>query len=700
MTRGPVGLLALTCLACSQELTPRLTLADSVDIRRRVAAIVDSALADPDSADWPQHGRTRDEQRHSPLTQIDTTNVQRLDIAWTYDLGAYGRVEATPIVVGGVLFATGPWNVVHAVDAASGRRIWIYDPQVHPRTGAIACCGNVNRGVAVYEGRVYVGTLDGRLIALDAGTGARLWEVQTSDTGSMYSITGAPRAARGMVFIGNGGAEFGVRGYVSAYDATTGSLRWRTWTVPGNPASGFESPAMRVAATTWTGEWWKFGGGGTAWDAIVVDKDANRVYVGTGNGSPWLRSLRSPGGGDNLYLASILALDASTGEQLWYYQTVPGDTWDYTATQPLVLAELDIGEGRREVVMQAPKNGFFYVLNRASGKLLRATPVASVTWARGIDTVTGRPIENADAALSLAPVAIQPSPSGSHNWHPMAWNPQTGLMYFTVTSSTAVMAIDSTWRHDARQVNRGILLGPTADPDNRLTKPEEATLDMVAWDPVKGRAAWRVRHPGTSAAGVLSTAGGLVFVGRILRRLVAYRARDGALLWEQDTGSGVEAAPVTYSVDSVQYIATMVGNNVPSSQLTGASDRTIYTGRARIVAFALNAAGAKVPDRDAPPHARPDISPDEFPVAPAGELREGNRLYDKYCVRCHGPAAASGGPAPDLRFSSRETRSRFSEIVLGALSERGMPSFAGQLSTTQIQQLQSYLVSRARLEMR
>ena len=698
LTRAAV---LLPCLACAGEVAPRLTAADSVAIRQVAARVDDRTLASPDPADWSQHGRSRDEQRHSPLRQIDTTNVVRLRTAWSYDLGAYDRVEATPIVVGGVMYVTGPWNVVHAIDAVSGRRIWSYDPRVPRRTGATTCCGSVNRGVALYRGRVFVGTLDGRLIALDAGTGAVQWEVRTADSTAMYSITGAPRAGRGLVFIGNGGAEFGVRGYVSAYDATTGTLRWRTWTVPGDPSSGFESPAMRVAARTWNGQWWKTGGGGTAWDAIVVDENAERVYVGTGNGSPWLRSLRSPGGGDNLYLASILALDAATGAQLWHFQTVPGDSWDYTATQPLVLAEASVGGVPRQVVMQAPKNGFFYVLDRQTGAPVAISQLTPVTWARGIDSVTGRPVENEATALTTAPVAIRPSPNGAHNWHPMAWNPATRLMYLTVTSSVAAMAVDTTWRHDPRQVNRGMLLGPTADPGKTLGELGNDSVELVAWDPVRGAAAWRVRDAGASGAGVLSVAGGLVFAGRTPWRLAAYRARDGALLWEQDTGAGVQAGPVSYAVDGVQYVAVLVGSGVPSSRFAGREVSAAYRGRARVVAFALDARGPGAPQRDAPPHRPPGIAPDEFAGVPVAALREGNRLYDKYCVRCHGGAAASPGPAPDLRFSTPTVRRTFGEIVRGgALSELGMPSFGSQLSDEDLRNLQAYIVDQARRTIR
>lgn len=701
MNRLTRAVALLPCMACTGDAPPRWTEADSVAIRERVARVDDSTLANPDSGDWPQHGRSRDEQRHSPLRQIDTTNVGRLGIAWSYDLGAYDRVEATPIVVGGVMYVTGPWNVVHAIDAATGRRIWSFDPEVPRRTGVILCCGTVNRGVALYRGRVFVGTLDGRLIALDAGTGARQWDVRTTDSTSSYSSTGAPRVGRGLVFIGNSGAEFGVRGYVSAYDAATGALRWRTYTVPGDPSSGFESPAMRVAARTWSGEWWKYGGGGTVWDAIVLDENAERLYVGTGNGSPWLRSLRSPGGGDNLYLASILALDAATGTQLWHYQTVPGETWDFTATQPMVLGEIEVGGTRRRVVMQAPKNGFFYVLDSQNGAVVKVSQLTPVTWTLGLDSLTGRPIENPAIAFSTAPVAIRPSPSGAHNWHPMAWSPVTGLMYLTVTRSVAAMALDTTWRHDPRHVNRGLLLGPTADPGKTLGELENDAAELVAWDPARGTAAWRVRDAGTSAAGVLSMAGGLVFAGGMPGRLAAYRARDGAPLWEQDTGAGVQAGPVSYSVGGIQYVAVLVGNGVPSSQFAGGPVPPQYRGRARVVAFALDARGPEVPQRYAPPHRPPGIAPDEFSQVQAEEVRHGYLLYEKYCVRCHGGAAISPGPAPDLRFSAAAVRRQFREIVRdGALRDLGMPSFAGQLSEADLRNLQAYIVDRARHEMK
>ena len=396
-----IGILA-TVAACTRSERPP----GDVDTARIVAA-------DDEPGNWLTHGRTYGEQRYSPLRAIDTESVKRLGLAWSYDLAMNRGAEATPLVVDGVMYVTSAWSIVHAIDARSGARLWVHDPKVDRAVGAKACCDVVNRGVAVYGGKVFVGVIDGRLVALDAATGSVAWETVTVDQSQAYTITGAPRVANGLVYIGNGGAEYGVRGYVSAYDANTGSLKWRFYTVPGDPAKGPDGaasdPVMARAAKTWTGEWWAGGGGGTAWDAIVYDPEFDQLLVGVGNGSPWNQQIRSPGGGDNLFLASIVALDAKTGAYRWHYQTTPGETWDYTATQPIMLADLTIDGRPRKVVMQAPKNGFFYVIDRTDGRLISASPFlemlpakdtpkgAPLAWAYAVDRATGRPIENPEA---------------------------------------------------------------------------------------------------------------------------------------------------------------------------------------------------------------------------------------------------------------------------------------------------------------
>ena len=367
--------------------------------------------------DWAKYGRTNDEQRFSPLRQINEQNVGQLGLKWDRELGTTRGLEATPLVSGDVIYTTGEWSTAYAVDAKTGEILWTFDPKVPRSRAGTICCDVVNRGVALYDGKVYLGTLDGRLIALDAKTGKPVWDVITVDQSKPYAITGAPRIANGKVLIGNAGSEFGVRGYVSAYDAENGKLLWRTFTVPDDPAQGFESKALEAAAKTWHGKWWAAGGGGTPWDTIVYDPDLDLVYTGTGNGTAWYRDLRSPGGGDNLYLACILALRASDGELVWYFQETPGENWDYDATQPLMLADLEIGGSSRKVIMQASKNGFFYVLDRQTGQFLSAkTYVKGVTWASGIDPKTGRPEESPSAYDGLHAVLVSPSAGGAHNW--------------------------------------------------------------------------------------------------------------------------------------------------------------------------------------------------------------------------------------------------------------------------------------------
>src|SRR5687767_7950288 len=417
----------------------------------------DAALAAPESrqGDWLSYGRDYYEQRFSPLTEINDTNVGTLGLAWQFETATERGLEATPLVVDGVMYTTASWSVTYAVDARTGKQLWKYDPEVHRKYDQLACCDVVNRGAAFYKGKVYVGVLDGRLVALDANSGKVAWTATTVDQQQPYTITGAPRIAKGKVIIGNGGAEYGVRGYVSAYDAETGKLAWRFYTVPGDPAKGFESPAMEAAAKTWTGEWWKLGGGGTVWDSFSYDPELDLLYVGTGNGSPWNRRLRSPDGGDNLYVSSILALRPDSGELVWHYQTTPGETWDYTATQHMILTDLTIAGRVRKVLMQAPKNGFFYVLDRTTGELISAAPYTEVNWATSIDMKTGRPVETGIARYNK-PEMIRPGPLGGHNWQPMSFNPKTGLVYIPAQHNAFGYADDPKFQIRDNAWNTGV----------------------------------------------------------------------------------------------------------------------------------------------------------------------------------------------------------------------------------------------------
>jgi quinohemoprotein ethanol dehydrogenase len=527
--------------------------------------VTDATLLKPADGDWAGYGRDYAETHHSPLKQIDQSSVGKLAEAWSVEVGSDGKLETTPVVFDGVLYGTSTWSQVYAIDLRTKKVKWQYDPAlVRGGTEAMGprpCCGPVNRGVALYDGKVYVGLLDGRLVALNADTGAPVWAVQTTPPGTDYTITGAPRIVKGKVVIGQGGAEYGVRGFLAAYDAATGKEAWRFYVIPGDPAKPFEDEALARAAKTWNGQWWKYGGGGTPWDGIAYDPELNLVYVGTGNGSPWNANHRSPGGGDNLYLSSIVALNADTGKYVWHYQTTPGDNWDYNAAQPMILADLTIGGRVQKVLMQAPKNGFFYVLDRATGKLISGEPYAFTSWATGIDKVTGRPIETEAARYRYTPVRLSPSPVGAHHWPPMAFNPTTGFVYYPGQETSSSFAMEEKFEFKEGQWNLGIRRGnppgakplPPAAVDPKAPPPGGF---FVAWDPVGQKAAWKI--PFLSSGGALSTAGQLIFVGNSAGKFFALDPLSGKTLWESQLGQGV-ATPISYELDGKQYVAVMAG---------------------------------------------------------------------------------------------------------------------------------------------
>ncbi|MDJ0907147.1 MAG: PQQ-dependent dehydrogenase, methanol/ethanol family, partial [Woeseiaceae bacterium] len=642
--------------------------------------------------------RTFSEQRFSPLDQVNTANVADLELAWYVDLDTNRGQQATPIVVDGVLYSTSAWSKVQAVDAKTGQLLWQYDPQVPGIWDVRACCGVQNRGTAVWQGRVISATLDGRLLALDAGTGELDWEVLTTDQAQSYTITGAPRIIGDKVIIGNGGAEYGVRGYVTAYDLATGEQAWRFYTVPGNPADGFEDDTQAMAAETWTGEWWAQGGGGTAWDSFAYDPDLGLVYVGTGNGSPWPRSIRSPGGGDNLFLSSIVALDADTGEYRWHYQTTPGDTWDFTATQHMILADLEIEGDTRKVLMQAPKNGFFFVLDRVSGELISAENFVPVNWATHVDMATGRPVEAIDARYdeTLAAKKITPGPAGSHNWHPMSYSPETGLVYIPARQAPLIYNRDEAFEPRPIGANLGV---NTWDPPGEIIDlPEEFMPEfqgmLLAWDPVEQKEVWRASQSLFENGGVLSTAGNLVFHGTADDQLIAFNAQTGEPLWSADTQTGVLAPPITYSIDGEQYIAVVAGWGGVYANLLGAvlnhdgQRRNI----SRILAFKLNG-DAELPPRPAMPEAP------EPPAIFGGEeqIAAGSSLYGKSCAICHGVAAISGGVLPDLRRSPMiSSAEAFHSVVIdGAMVDRGMAGWSEVLSDDDAEAIRAFVVFMA-----
>lgn len=654
--------------------------------------------ADAEPGNWLAHGRTWSEQRHSPLTQINDGNVGNLELAWYADLDTNRGQEATPIVVDGVMYSTSAWSKVQAVDAQTGRMLWQYDPEVPGIWDVRACCGVQNRGAAVWKGRVYIGTLDGRLLALDAKTGELYWQVKTTDQAQSYTITGAPRVFGDKIVIGNGGAEYGVRGYVSAYDTESGEMLWRFYTVPGNPADGFEDETQTMAAKTWTGEWWKSGGGGTAWDSFAYDPELNLVYVGTGNGSPWPRAIRSPGGGDNLFLASIVAVDADTGEYVWHYQTVPGDTWDYTSVQHMVLADLEIDGRERKVIMQAPKNGFFYVLDRATGELISAENIVPVNWATHVDLKTGRPAETADARYdeTLAAKKITPGPAGAHGWHPMSFSPDTGLVYIPARQSPNIYKLDEEYERQPIGMNLGINYWDA--PGEIIDLPPEFGPEyqglLLAWDPVTQKEAWRVPHAAFENGGVLSTAGNLVFQGTAEGILAAYSAATGERLWSSPTQSGVLAPPVTYSVDGEQYVAVVVGWGAIWGNFLGVVLNADGSKRnlSRILAFKIGGNAELPPMPDLVAAATP---PESF--GSESQIDAGARLYTRYCSACHGVAAVSGGVLADLRHSAMTSSAEaFRSVVLdGALLDKGMAPFAEVMDEDDAEAVRAFVVSQA-----
>ena len=688
------AVLAVLAVACGRTEQADRSGAEAAPTLKAPTALVDDKRlrgVDARPGEWLTHGRGWDEQRHSPLDRIHAGNVAELGLAWDYRLDIDRGTEATPLVIDGVMYTTGAFSIVYALDARSGELLWKYDPEVPKAVAGRGCCGPVNRGVAAWQGKIYVGAYDGRLIALEARSGKVLWSVQTVDEARNYTVTGAPRVLKDKVIIGNGGAELGVRGYVSAYDADTGELEWRFYTVPGDPAEGPESPALEMARKTWFGDqYYKQGGGGTVWDSMAYDPDLDLLYIGTGNGSPWNIKYRSDGRGDNLFLSSIVALKPDTGEYVWHYQTTPGETWDYTATQHIILADLDIDGETRQVLMQAPKNGFFYVLDRKTGEFISANNYVPVNWASGVDAETGRPILTGQGDYSQEGKLVTPSPIGGHNGHPMAYNPQTGLVYIPA-QITAHFYQDGVPPVVAPNLwNVGT--APVSLPDDEATL---ATIGkdfvgmLIAWDPVAQKQVWS--HPYVSPwnGGTLSTAGNLVFQGTADGRFVAYAADSGEKLWESPTNSGVVAAPISYEIDGEQYISVMAGwGGVYALAFAGALNPQIKVhAEARVLTYKLGAKGQLPPPRREP---LPLPEPPEV-SASAEQIALGKELYHGVCAVCHGVAAVGNALVPDLRYMSAETHEQFAAIVSGARAVQGMPPFGHLLPPEQIELIRQYL---------
>ncbi|HEY4341314.1 MAG TPA: PQQ-dependent dehydrogenase, methanol/ethanol family [Steroidobacteraceae bacterium] len=686
-----------TLLTCLPSMAPAQA---APAARPRAGNVTDERLrhADQDPGDWLTHGGNWQELRYSRLTGINATNVAALRPAWSAEFDTTRGQEATPIVVDGVMYVSTSWSKVYALDAATGRQIWYYDPKVPGPTGAHACCDVVNRGVAVYEGNVYLATLDGRLIALNAGTGKPVWTVRMFEYPSRrYSSTGAPRAARGKIYIGNAGADFGGRGFVSAYDARTGRRVWRFYTVPGDPAGkpdGAASDAVlkSKALKTWSGDWLKYGGGGQVWNALVYDPDFNQIYMATGNGFPWNQNYRSNGGGDNLFISSIIAVDADTGRYHWHYQETPGDRWDYDAVADMTLVDLPLAAGGvRKVLLHAPKNGFFYVLDRRTGELLSADAyVPGINWATGVDLKTGRPQIVSAALYKDAPWLGIPGGGGAHSWHPVAFNPDTGLLYIPAAESSTFYSPTKDYKYDYGLEEIGVDLD-AATHGAVSTRPHMPPRKdyLLAWNPVTRKAAFSV--PG-AGGGLLTTAGNLIFQGRpregVLGTFVALRATDGRALWSWNTPDAMAGGPVTYLVNGEQYVAVISG---ALSYSGTATPRVRHNGR--MLAFKLNGTGTFPADPGPAPPPNPPTQ-----VGRPDQVALGETIYGKRCGLCHGFDTVSSNIVPDLRRSAFLTSPEGWQAVVigGALASRGMISWKDSVTPAQAEAVRAFVGERAR----
>jgi alcohol dehydrogenase (cytochrome c)/quinohemoprotein ethanol dehydrogenase len=662
------------------------------------AAVTDERLLDTanGSTQWLTYGGDYAERRFSALKQIDTANVGQLGLLWYADYDTNLDQHGTPLYVDGVIYVSTAWNKLYAFDAKTGAQLWQYNAQVPGQWLRNVCCGNVNRGVAAYNGKIYMGTLDARLVAIDAKTGKEAWAISTiqgdrEDPLNRFSITMAPRIADGKVFIGASGAEFGVRGWMAAFDAETGAQVWRTFNVPGDPSKGFENEMMAKAAATWSGEWWKLGGGGSVWEGAIYDPLTHSIIYGTGNGTPWNQLARDPKGGDNLYIASIISLDADTGEYKWHYQATPADNWDYDATSPMTLLDLNIGGQQRHVIVQPNKNGFLYVLDARTGQLISADPFTEVNWATGIDAKTGRPNVVSAARYEKTPWNLAPGVQGGHSWHPNAWSPDTNLLYIPTWESFFPMIRDSDYKPSAGGFNLGIAFSnPNMAATNlQPTSRTGITGILKAWDPVTRKVVWQTEPfaDNRPSGGVMATAGGLVFGGNGAgQQLRAYDAKTGAQLWSFPTQTAIYAPPITYELDGQQYGAASVGG--------GAQGGYVAPGYARMLVFAIGGT-AKLPPNQ--PYTPPPLNPPPS-TASADVSARGGEVYNQYCSVCHGAdGVQQRGTFPNLMVSALlHTQQGFDQVVRdGGRQQKGMGAFAADVSAADSAAVRDYLISRA-----
>jgi quinohemoprotein ethanol dehydrogenase len=684
-----LGLL-LPLAACGTKPSPPAT-----------EGVTDAMIASAPENEWLTYGRDYAEQRFSPLTQISDQNVGQLGLAWSADLDTARGQEATPLMHDGVLYITTAWSHVKAYDAKTGALKWAYDPKVPREKLVEVCCDAVNRGVALYGDKVYVGTLDGRLVALEQKTGKVVWDKLTIPGGSQMAITGAPRIVKGRVLIGSAGSEYFTRGYLAAFDPQTGDELWRFFTVPGDPAKSQEGKHLDAAAKTWNGEWWKLGGGGTVWDSITYDPVTGLVYFGTANAEPWNPKYRnSEGAGDSLYTASIVAIDPESGEYKWHFQETPEDRWDFDSNQQITVADVEIGGAKRRVVMHAPKNGFFYVLDAKTGEFISGKPfVEGINWASGLDPKTGKPnvLPEAKYEITGKPFTGTPGAIGAHSWHPMSYSPKTGLVYIPTNNTPQYYAHDPEWKPGTTGFQLGIdVSGGEVAADNKVRADTKASLTgaLVAFDPVAGKVRWTVEQATPTNGGTLATAGNLVFQGTALGQFRAYAADTGKQLWSFEAQSGILAAPMTYAIDGEQYVAVLVGWGGVWDVSAGALVTSKLTPNiSRLMVFKLGAKGTLPAP---PPSSKRVLDPPPL-SGTAQQIAAGAKSYANSCSVCHGASAVAGKVNPDIRHSVALGNPKlWQEIVHdGILKQNGMVAWKGQFTPAQIEEIRLYTIKRA-----
>lgn len=669
--------------------------------------------------DWDNPGGDWAESHFSRLTDIDPSNVERLGLAWEYDLESARVQEATPLVVDGVMYTSGVMGRVYALDATTGKELWRFVPEINMQYNRYACCDQANRGVALADGKVFVATLDGWLVALDQKTGEQAWKKDTiTDRTRAYTSTGAPEIAGDLVVIGNAGAEYDTRGYVTAYNIRTGEQAWRFWTIPHDPSTGpQESKALEEALKTWsTQSRWDIGGGGTVWDAITYDPVFDQVIVGVGNGGPYPQASRSPGGGDNLYLNSLVALDRESGEMKWYFQETPQDNWDLTATQPMVLTEIDMGSGKRPVILHTPKNGFFFVVDRETGKPLAAHKMVRTSWASGWDLETGKPRLTPEYSdYSQSAKIVFPASVGARNWHPAAFDPTRNLYFASYVDMGNLMFIPPGQERPPYQptsLAAGAALIFTSDleavmptlpppiqeqvkalPQWRQVQQKPAFAEMRAIDPVTGKTKWAMPFDGwQDRGGALATASGLVVHGTLSGKLVVRDAATGKILKEIETGTSILAAPMTYRVDGVQYIAVQAGWGGGGWSFVPPYAAAYSKGNAnRLLVFKLDGGEVAVP-ADLPPLAVAPEAPAQLDGVTPETIATGSNLFTAYCSMCHSNQPRA--PLPDLRRMSEGTHGAFEEIVMnGLLLQNGMPRWDDVLTAEQAKAIHAFLIA-------